>query len=288
VRRVTVLRSVARGIQLQNGSDGNRLEFDTSSNNARSGFGLLSSDGNLIAHAIASGNPFSGLQGFTAGGNRVVGGTFNDNGAGVGLADGSDGNLVAGNVTTGNTEVGIAADSSNDNEVTGNRVSHNVFGMRVSGDRNRIVDNLVTDAVECEGDGCTVGIAAEGGTGDLIADNRVIGTQVERAGGLPAIGTVIRGNLVRDVRADGIGIQTSTDENSGFGTVKGTVVVANVVVGSGHDGINVARADNTVARNVALRNGALGIEAVAGVIDGGGNIAHLNGDPRQCLPIACH
>src|SRR3954452_19850350 len=31
--RVTVARSLGRGIQLQNGSDGNRLEFDVSSDN---------------------------------------------------------------------------------------------------------------------------------------------------------------------------------------------------------------------------------------------------------------
>jgi hypothetical protein len=168
--------------------------------------------------------------------------------------------------------------------------------MRLSGDRNRMVANLITAGVGCGDGDCGVAIAAEGGTGNLIAGNRIFGTQrdgiqlneFERAGGRPAIGNVIRGNLVRDARADGIAIQTSTDENSGFGTVKGTVVIANVVLGSGHDGINVARGDNTVAENVALRNGALGIEAVAGVIDGGGNVAHLNGDPRECVLIVCH
>jgi hypothetical protein len=36
-----------------------------------------------------------------------------------------------------------------------------------------------------------------------------------------------------------------------------------------------------------VRNGDLGIEAVRGVIDGGGNVARHNGDPRQCTNIAC-
>ena len=31
----------------------------------------------------------------------------------------------------------------------------------------------------------------------------------------------------------------------------------------------------------------LGIEAVFGVIDGGGNRARGNGDPRQCVNIFC-
>ncbi len=34
-------------------------------------------------------------------------------------------------------------------------------------------------------------------------------------------------------------------------------------------------------------NGDLGIKAVHGVIDGGGNIARHNGDPRQCTHVAC-
>jgi hypothetical protein len=37
-----------------------------------------------------------------------------------------------------------------------------------------------------------------------------------------------------------------------------------------------------------VRNTDLGIEAVPGVIDGGGNIAHHNGDPRQCINISCN
>jgi hypothetical protein len=36
-----------------------------------------------------------------------------------------------------------------------------------------------------------------------------------------------------------------------------------------------------------LRNGDLGIEAVPGVIDGGGNHAHGNGNPGQCTNISC-
>jgi hypothetical protein len=31
----------------------------------------------------------------------------------------------------------------------------------------------------------------------------------------------------------------------------------------------------------------LGIAAVRGVIDGGGNVAHGNGDRRQCTHVAC-
>jgi hypothetical protein len=36
-----------------------------------------------------------------------------------------------------------------------------------------------------------------------------------------------------------------------------------------------------------LQNGDLGIEAVPGVIDGGGNKAKANGDAAQCTNISC-
>lgn len=43
-----------------------------------------------------------------------------------------------------------------------------------------------------------------------------------------------------------------------------------------------------LTRNRAIRNGDLGIQAGRGVIDGGGNIARHNGDPRQCVNVTCH
>jgi hypothetical protein len=42
-----------------------------------------------------------------------------------------------------------------------------------------------------------------------------------------------------------------------------------------------------LTRNEARRNGGLGIFAVRGVIDGGGNRASGNGDRRQCVNVAC-
>ena len=42
----------------------------------------------------------------------------------------------------------------------------------------------------------------------------------------------------------------------------------------------------TLTGNRADRNADLGIEAVEGVVDGGGNRARHNGDPRQCLSVS--
>ena len=61
----------------------------------------------------------------------------------------------------------------------------------------------------------------------------------------------------------------------------------NLVNGSGDDGIDVDNPRTTVSRNVALRNGDLGIEAVPGITDGSGNKAHANGNRAQCANVAC-
>jgi hypothetical protein len=52
-------------------------------------------------------------------------------------------------------------------------------------------------------------------------------------------------------------------------------------------GIEVANAATAIARNTANENADLGIEAVAGVTDGGGNRASGNGNGAQCTNVVC-
>ena len=66
-----------------------------------------------------------------------------------------------------------------------------------------------------------------------------------------------------------------------------TILRRNSASQSNDDGFDVEGSTTKVTKNSAVRNRDLGIEAVRGVIDGGGNIAHHNGDPRQCTHIAC-
>jgi predicted transcriptional regulator len=61
----------------------------------------------------------------------------------------------------------------------------------------------------------------------------------------------------------------------------------NVAIGAGDDGLDVDNAATTVTRNLAVHNGDLGIEAVPGVTDGGGNKANANGNPAQCTNVSC-
>ena len=53
-------------------------------------------------------------------------------------------------------------------------------------------------------------------------------------------------------------------------------------------GILLERSSATkLTRNRAIRNRELGIQAGRRVIDGGGNIARHNGDPRECVNVTC-
>jgi hypothetical protein len=70
-------------------------------------------------------------------------------------------------------------------------------------------------------------------------------------------------------------------------TARGTLVKRNIAIGAGDDGIDVDYAATTLTRNLALHNGDLGMEAVPGVVDGGGNHAAGNGNTAQCTNVAC-
>jgi hypothetical protein len=66
-----------------------------------------------------------------------------------------------------------------------------------------------------------------------------------------------------------------------------SLLFGNIARGAGDDGFDVESRSATLTRNRAVRNADLGIEAVFGVIDGGGNIARNNGNPAQCTNIFC-
>jgi len=71
------------------------------------------------------------------------------------------------------------------------------------------------------------------------------------------------------------------------GPVLDTLLEGNLVTAANDDGLDVDSPSTTLTGNLALHNGDLGIEAVAGVIEGGKNHAHGNGNPAQCVNITC-
>jgi large repetitive protein len=67
----------------------------------------------------------------------------------------------------------------------------------------------------------------------------------------------------------------------------GTVLQGNLVDGFADDGLDVEAPGTRIKDNAANDNGDLGIEAVPGVIDLGGNSASGNGNPAQCTNVFC-
>jgi hypothetical protein len=53
------------------------------------------------------------------------------------------------------------------------------------------------------------------------------------------------------------------------------------------DGFDVRSRTAKLTKNRAVRNDDLGIAAVRGVDDGGGNRAHGNRNPLQCVNVVC-
>jgi parallel beta-helix repeat protein len=266
LRHLSVANNTFIGITVGDDSAGSRIERNSITDNGLVGLALFASPqgGNRVERNRVSGSGEIGLLVDDAAGNRITNNTFSDN-----------------------VEVGMLI-LGDRNQASRNRVLRNGDGMIIVGNDNAITRNHVTDAPGCPQDGevgCGFGISFEGGAGNLIAHNFVTGA---RNAGIrvaafepdtpPAVDTIVRRNLVRAGDVDGILVEsTATD----------SLLEGNIAIGSGDDGIDVDSPSTTLTRNLGLRNGDLGIEAVPGVTDGGGNKARGNGNPAQCTNIDC-
>jgi hypothetical protein len=153
----------------------------------------------------------------------------------------------------------------------------------VVGNGNLIKRNDVARSLGCDG-GCGFGISFEGGHGNVIARNHVahakeaaIRIAAFEPDTPPANHNVVRRNHVRQAH-DGILVERTAGH---------TLLRSNRATANRDDGIDVNNPTTKLTRNEVRRNGDLGIEAARGVIDGGGNKASGNGDPRQCTHIVC-
>jgi parallel beta-helix repeat protein len=210
--------------------------------------------------------------------------------AGIDLCcDGSDlGAVVAANTTANNAGAGIQLEGVNGSEIVDNKALSDGDGIVGAGDGNTIAGNHVTNAGGCP-DGCGFGISFEGGRNGLIARNDVSGTvrdgiRIESFAPdtPPTVGLVVRDNHVRGAEVDGYSVGTEVG-----GPISGLLLQGNSAQGSGDDGFDVRSPGTTLAEKRASHNADLGIEAVAGFTDRGGNRAFGNGNPLQCANVAC-
>ena len=296
------------GIFLSEASN-NRVERNDLSRNA---YGIHAYDGivgNTFEKNIFFENSAAGMHLHSARNNVVANNWAIDNGGqGIELSDGASDNLVRGNRTSGNGSAGILIwDGVHRNRVERNRVFDNAPGVVDSTSGGIVVwgDAWVThNVVYRNGRGIVVcclsgvvvernrvfgnelGIAIEHSDDNLVARNLVVGNST---GGIALTshehvssdGNVIERNDVNRNGGDGILV---AERQSGSA---GSLISDNITNRNADDGIDIDEPLTTVLRNTAARNGDLGIEAVAGTTDGGGNRAFRNGNPLQCLNVVC-
>jgi parallel beta-helix repeat protein len=225
-------------------------------------------------------------------------GNLPPDGDGMGLFGSHDVRIVDNSFRHNPDNPGIHVGDSTDNVIRRNLISRSAPGILMEGDRNQVRRNRSVRNSACilvgRGNGNVIarnrvsrggdGIAIEKGRGNVVARNVVV--DAHKAGiylGLnqPPIGggdNVVRRNRVGGSGDDGFAVRKKDDHS---------LLRRNVARGNGDDGFNVQSPSTTLTGNLAARNADLGIAAVPGVIDGGGNVAKHNGDPRQCSDLSC-
>jgi hypothetical protein len=199
-------------------------------------------------------------------------------------------NTIASTFFPGSTGFGIQVDQNAvDNRVEVNSIDRaGAVSIDDSGTRTALSANVAVGQV-FPSEPSTGGIA-----GIIVreeaSDGRIQANVVRRhaPGFGPDIGAGIQvfgddmtviANVVSEIDArDGIRVEPAAS---------GTLLRANVTTRNGDDGIDVESPATTITANLANDNTDLGIEAVAGVTDGGGNRASGNGNPAQCVGVAC-
>jgi parallel beta-helix repeat protein len=287
LRGVRVFRNAILGMDLDL-ADHSVIEDSSFTDNGADfggpGIFVIGGHHNRIEDNRAARNGGAGLVQSDSNDGRIEGNSFVSNGdGGLALVNSAD-NRVRGNLLARNVFAGILIEADR-NDVSRNRALQDDNGIIVVGNENAIVHNRVSGPPGCSDDECGFGISFEGGSGNLIADNTVVGSPVagiRLADFVPdtpeAVHNFVRRNVVLNAGVDGILVEaTATD----------TLLEGNFARGAGDDGIDVDSPEATLTRNAANRNRDLGIEAVPGVTDGGGNRANGNGNPAQCTGVIC-
>jgi len=264
----------------------NRLLGISSSENECCALGFFRGTRSLVRNSSASGTPRDAGPGMfliESHHVRVLHSSFRNNGdQGIFVLDSSD-NLFKGNLFSHNRFFGIILEQSDRNQVRRNRSRRDgEVGIYVApGNRNVIARNRVSHVRRSRGIGRAIEV--DGGDHNVIARNSVRDTEVDailvgcaRCGVL--VGSVVRRNHIRGAGEDGVHIAEKA---------RHTRLRRNTAKGAGDDGLDTGSPTTKLTSNEARLNGDLGIEAVRGVIDGGGNVARHNGDPRQCTHIVC-
>jgi parallel beta-helix repeat protein len=264
-------------------SEDTYLTDNVVSSGGNEGIALVWSDRNVVRrNSVTGGNP--GIEVFGSHYNSVVENSVTGGGEGLRL-DGATHNCIKRNwisdVSSYAMRIVAEGGGSNQNRIANNELINSQFGVLVAQSDNNLVEgNLLSDTdyaglviAFAHGNVLRRNLVRNSLLGGIAVDGRYV------FGGPPSSDTRIDHNKLQANGLDGILI--------GEGVTK-SILVGNDTFSNGDDGIDVEDPDTLLRKNKANRNADLGIEAVPGVIDGGGNRAFGNGNPLQCLNVACN
>ena len=239
---------------------GNRI-----ADNAWNGMVVLFSPGTRVIGNALDGNQNQGVEVNGASDGTVLAGNHARNNVADGLVVGAlSGARIEGNTLTGNDDTGLFMFDLQNSRIGGNRASGNGVGIDLEGGQNgsagnRIVNNDTSRNTHA-------GLVVGGGAND----NLIVGNVSNANQGAPGDG-------------GGVIVVAATGN-----TVRGNVANRNVDVGIGvFEDQPGDSTGNVLTANVANANQNHGITAVDGTIDGGGNVAHGNTPPPDCLGVSC-
>lgn len=247
---------------------------------------------------VSGGHGFAILV-FSSGNSRVIGNRISDVEEGILISARSSNALVKGNAIERTRFAGIVVESCCGDEPdlpTDVHINDNTFTKVADGiilfetDRAVVRRNSVLGA-GMFGDPTSlgVGIWLDGVSDSVVDHNWVLGSRGpgisvgaapdEEPSALAPTRNVVSMNVAGSGDKDGIRVVAAAVD---------TTVERNTASGNGADGIHELSPSTTITRNTANRNANYGIEAVPGAIDGGGNRARGNGNPAQCIGVACN
>jgi parallel beta-helix repeat protein len=200
---------------------------------------------------------------------------------GYGMQINSSGSIFRANLVSSNRQ-GLHFGESGSAELQGNVILEDDVGVYVGDSRGVVLErNLVAR----NRDGV---VLASDSDHNLVSRNRIVDNSgfglvlTPPLGGSPAHDNQVVRNVMLRNGVDGIFVGRRSEARGGANLLFGNVARSN-----GDDGIDVEDEATVLAHNFVFRNRDLGIEAVPGVTDGGGNRALHNGNPAQCLNVFC-
>ena len=251
------------------------------------GVDVLSSAGTTVSGNRVADNAWNGMFVLDSPRSRVIGNALDGNqNQGIEVNLGSDGTLLAGNHAGNNVSNGLVVGAISGARIEGNTLTGN-------GESGLFMFDLHNSRVSANrASGNEVGIDLEGGQNGS-SGNRLVNNNTSRnnaglvvAGGANdnvIVGNVSTSNQGRPDEGGGIVLVAVTGN-----TVRGNVANRNRDVGIGvFEDQPGDSTGNVLTRNVANFNRNHGMSAVDGTIDGGGNIAHGNTPPPNCIGVSC-